>query len=163
MGRSRLSIIVSMFTLVFALLSACASQPPAALRGTGDLGVVIERATGQLQVVETTGRSALAQVSGLGDLSHASVVFSRDSRYAYVFGRDGGLTKVDLLRAEIVGRVLQAVRSQLAEDAEPPFSTRKTAGERHVSVTIEPTLDSADHVLAIYRELSDLEGLVLML
>lgn len=90
------------------LLAACATPQPSALRGTGDLGVVIERATGQLQVVETSGRSALAQVSGLGDLSHASVVFSRDSRYAYVFGRDGGLTKVDLLRAEIVGRVVQA-------------------------------------------------------
>ena len=93
------------------LLAACATQPPTALRGTGDLGVVIERASGQLQVVETTGRRALAQVSGLGDLSHASVVFSRDGRYAYVFGRDGGLTKVDLLTATIAGRVVQAGNS----------------------------------------------------
>lgn len=94
------------------LVSACASLQPQAqpqpLRGTGDLGVVIERATGQVQVIETSGRSALAQVSGLGDLSHASVVFSRDSRYAYVFGRDGGLSKVDLLTATITGRVVQA-------------------------------------------------------
>jgi putative lipoic acid-binding regulatory protein len=70
---------------------------------------------------------------------------------------------IGLTDENFVGRVLHAVRSQLAEDAEPPFSTRKTAGGRHVSVTIEPTLDSADHVLAIYRELSDLDGLVLML
>jgi protein NirF len=35
-------------------------------------------------------------------------VFSRDARYAYVFGRDGGLTKVDLLRARIERRVIQA-------------------------------------------------------
>ncbi len=90
------------------LLAACATQPGVALRGTGDLGVVVERATGQLRIVESTGKRALAQVSGLGDLSHASVVFSRDSRYAYVFGRDGGLTKVDLLTARIVKRVLQA-------------------------------------------------------
>ncbi|NMF90511.1 cytochrome D1 domain-containing protein [Aromatoleum petrolei] len=94
---------------VVVLLSACATQPP--LRGTGDLGIVIERATGQVQVIETSGRSSLAQVSGLGDLSHASVVFSRDGRYAYVFGRDGGLTKVDLLTARIVGRVVQAGNS----------------------------------------------------
>ena len=93
------------------VLSACATQPPVAVRGTGDLGVVIERASGQLQVVETSGRSALAQVSGLGDLSHASVVFSRDGRHAYVFGRDGGLTKVDLLAAKIAGRVMQAGNS----------------------------------------------------
>ena len=90
------------------LLSACSTTPPAALRGTGDLGVVIERADGNLKVIETTGRSVLATVGGLGDLSNASVVFSRDGRYAFVFGRDGGLTKVDLLEAKIVGRVVQA-------------------------------------------------------
>ncbi len=70
---------------------------------------------------------------------------------------------IGLTENNFVGRVLQTVRSQLAEDAEPSFSTRQTAGGKHVSVTIEPTLDSADHVLAIYRELSGLEGLVLML
>jgi len=59
------------------------------LRGTGDLGVVIERATGSMQIIETTGQSTLHRVEGLGDLSHASVVFSRDERFAYVFGRDG--------------------------------------------------------------------------
>jgi len=65
------------------LLSACATPQPT-LRGTGDLGVVIERATGQVQVIETSGRKSLAQVSGLGDLSHASVVFSRDGRHLRV-------------------------------------------------------------------------------
>lgn len=88
-----------------------AADPGISVRGTGDLGVVIERASGQLSIVETSGRSALAQVSGLGDLSHASVVFSRDGRYAYVFGRDGGLSKVDLLAATIVRRVVQAGNS----------------------------------------------------
>jgi len=86
-----------------ALVSACVSP-----RGTGDLGIVIERAAGSVQVVETTTRTRLAQVSGLGDLSHASVVYSRDARYAYVFGRDGGLTKVDLLQGRIGKRIVQA-------------------------------------------------------
>jgi len=72
---------------------------------------VIERATGQLLVVEHTTDSRLAELDGLGDLSHASVVFSRDERYAYVFGRDGGLTKVDLLEARISKRILQAGNS----------------------------------------------------
>lgn len=93
---------------IVMLLSACSSVPPVALRGTGDLGVVVERADGNVKVVETSGRSVLATVGGLGDLSHASVVFSRDGRYAFVFGRDGGLTKVDLLQARIVGRTVQA-------------------------------------------------------
>jgi protein NirF len=82
-----------------------------ALRGTGDLGVVIEREAGRVQVVETTGRTSLGSVEGLGDLSHASVVYSRDGRYAYVFGRDGGLTKVDLLTRRIAHRVIQAGNS----------------------------------------------------
>ena len=37
--------------------------------------------------------SCWGMVTGLGDLSHASVVFSRDARHAFVFGRDGGLTR----------------------------------------------------------------------
>lgn len=90
------------------LLAACAQQP---LRGTGDLGVIIERADGRVVVVETTTRSVLGRVEGLGDLSHASVVFSRDGRYAYVFGRDGGLTKVDILLQRIDKRVMQAGNS----------------------------------------------------
>lgn len=90
------------------LLSACATT---ALRGTGDLGVVIERATGSVLIVDTTARASLARVPGLGDLSHASLVYSRDQRYAYVFGRDGGLTKIDLLTARIVKRIIQSGNS----------------------------------------------------
>ncbi|UCH54459.1 MAG: protein nirF [Pseudomonadota bacterium] len=78
------------------------------LRATGDLGLVVERATGSVQVVDTSQRAPLAQITGLGDLSHASVVYSRDQRYGYVFGRDGGLTKVDLLRGRVDKRVVQA-------------------------------------------------------
>jgi protein NirF len=81
------------------------------LRGTGDLGVVVERAAGRVQIVDTTARRSLGSVDGLGDLSHASVVYSRDARYAYVFGRDGGLTKVDLLERRIDRRVMQAGNS----------------------------------------------------
>jgi protein NirF len=105
-------------TFVFSLLvatalggCALAPAPQAALRGTGDLGIVIERAAGRVTVVDTSARAALGQVAGLGDLSHAHAVFSRDGRYAYVFGRDGGLTKVDLLTRSVVKRVLQAGNS----------------------------------------------------
>lgn len=65
--------------------------------------------------------------------------------------------------ANFVGRVVQSVRGELPEDNEPPFSSRRTAAGRHVSVTIEPTLDSASQVLDIYRSLSELDGLVLLL
>lgn len=100
------SIIVALLAL---LTVGCAQTPP--LRGTGDLGVVIERADGRVVVVDTTVPAVLGRVDGLGDLSHASVVFSRDGRYAYVFGRDGGLTKVDILLRRIDKRVMQAGNS----------------------------------------------------
>lgn len=90
------------------LLAGCAGP---ALRGTGDLGVIIERATGSVQIVDTSKFAAISAVKGLGDLSHASLVYSRDGRYAYVFGRDGGLSKVDLLRGIVERRVMQAGNS----------------------------------------------------
>ena len=104
---------------MIALLAGCqaleradeSDQSVPELRGTGDLGLVIERATGSVLVVETTDREVLGRVEGLGDLSHASVVYSRDGRYGYVFGRDGGLTKVDLLTRSIVNRVIQSGNS----------------------------------------------------
>ena len=93
---------------VALLLSACANTP---LRGTGDLGLIIERADGAVKLVETTRSTALGRVTGLGDLSHASLVYSRDERFAFVFGRDGGLTKVDLLEGRVVKRVVQSGNS----------------------------------------------------
>jgi protein NirF len=96
-------------TLSLALLGAMTSPALAeTLRGTGDLGIVIERASGRVQIVDTTQQKVIGQVEGLGDLSHASAVFSRDQRYAYVFGRDGGISKVDLLTATLVKRIVQA-------------------------------------------------------
>jgi len=105
MCRDRILI----FLLALLSLTGCVATAP--LRGTGDLGVIIERATGSVQVVETTCRTSLGRINGLGDLSHASVNYSRDARYAFVFGRDGGLTKVDLLENRIVKRVLQSGNS----------------------------------------------------
>ncbi|MEM7498952.1 MAG: cytochrome D1 domain-containing protein [Pseudomonadota bacterium] len=93
---------------VLGLTVAINQAPADGLRGTGDLGVVIERASGSVLIVDQTARAAVGRVEGLGDLSHASVVFSPDQRFAYVFGRDGGLTKVDLLTAEIAARVVQS-------------------------------------------------------
>tara|TARA_R110000822_G_scaffold159476_13_gene299298 strand:+ start:4156 stop:5367 length:1212 start_codon:yes stop_codon:yes gene_type:complete len=81
------------------------------LRGTGDLGVVVEREKGSLLVVEHSTNQVLCRVEDLGDLSHASAVYSRDARYAYIFGRDGGLTKVDILTGQIVKRVIQGGNS----------------------------------------------------
>lgn len=98
--------------LLAGMLGGCAALlERSEARGTMDLGVVIERERGSLRIVDTTDRRVLGRVDGLGDLSHASVNFSRDGRYAYVFGRDGGLTKVDLLSGRIVRRIVQGGNS----------------------------------------------------
>ena len=81
------------------------------LRATGDLGVVIERAEGSALIINHSQNTTLAKIKDLGDLSHASVVFSRDQRYAFIFGRDGGLTKIDLLKDEVAKRIIQAGNS----------------------------------------------------
>ncbi|MGV6847932.1 MAG: cytochrome D1 domain-containing protein [Marinibacterium sp.] len=91
--------------LTATLLMTAAHADPTA---TGDLGLVIERATGSVLLVDQSDRAALARIEGLGDLSHASLVYSPDERFAYVFGRDGGLTKVDIVTRQIVNRVVQA-------------------------------------------------------
>ena len=93
-----------------ALRGACAARV-AAPDGSGDLGLVVGRASGTLTVVNTSSRQPLGAIAGLGDLSHASVVYSRDGGHAYVFGRDGALTKVNLLARRIEARVQQAGNS----------------------------------------------------
>lgn len=98
------------FVLALSLLASpvLAEAPCCA---TGDLGVIVERANGSLLVVDRSEHAALGRVEGLGDLSHASVTYSPDERFAYVFGRDGGLTKVDMLSRSIAARIIQAGNS----------------------------------------------------
>lgn len=106
-GSSRMQHVSVVAIGLIATVTAAQAQ----VRGTGDLGVVVERAAGAVQIVDTSARAAIGRVDGLGDLSHASVVYSRDGRYAYVFGRDGGMSKVDLLAARLDARVMQAGNS----------------------------------------------------
>ncbi len=105
---------LTLFSLMLSLLSACSLLPapsPLPIHATGDLGVIIERASGSVKIINHSQHEILAEVKGLGDLSHASVVYSRDQRYAYVFGRDGGLTKIDLVTQQIERRIIQSGNS----------------------------------------------------
>lgn len=62
-----------------------------------------------------------------------------------------------------VGRVVAAVRDQLEFDIDPPYRVRATSGGRHVSITLEPTVDSAWDVLALYGRIQEITGLVMVL
>ncbi|MBT9596563.1 MAG: protein nirF [Vitreoscilla sp.] len=92
-------------------LPGCATSTAVFGSGSGDLGVVVERASGAVAVVNTSRRVVLGEVGGLGDLSHASVVFSRDGGTAHVFGRDGALSKVNLMTRRLEARIQQAGNS----------------------------------------------------
>lgn len=134
------------------------------LRGTGDLGLVIERASGSIQIIETTNNSSLGRVEGLGDLSHASAVYSRDERYAYIFGRDGGLTKVDILTQKIVKRTLQAGNSiggAISQDGSLVAVSNYTPGG--VKIFNAKTLELVANIPATYGDkgqISKVIGLV---
>lgn len=105
--KSRTQLLAGLLTII-SLLSACAHTE---LRATGDMGLIVERAIGRLTLIEHSNKQVLARIDGLGDLSHASIVYSRDQRYGYVFARDGGLTKVDMLKQSIDKRIIQSGNS----------------------------------------------------
>ena len=146
-------------SLVLALLSINSYA-----RGTGDMGVLIERANSSVQIIETTGNTSLGRVAGLGDLSHASIVYSRDERFAYVFGRDGGLSKVDIINKNLSARVLQSGNSiggAISQDGRlVAVSNYKPGG---VKVFDADTLELVADIPATYgdeKRLSKVIGLV---
>jgi protein NirF len=135
----------------------------AELRGTGDLGIIIEREPAAIQIINTSSKLALSKIDQLGDLSHASVVYSRDARYAFIFGRDGGLTKIDLLQDKIAKRIIQAGNSiggAISQDGKLIAVSNYTPGG--VKVFSTETLELVADIPALYAEnkLSKVVGLV---
>lgn len=137
--------------LIFSLLLAACGQKN--LRATGDLGLVIEREQGTAQIINTSHPAMLSRIDGLGDLSHASVVFSRDQRYAYVFGRDGGLSKIDLLQDKLEQRIIQAGNSiggAISQDGKLIAVSNYTPGG--VKIFSAETLELLADIPALYGE-----------
>ena len=62
-----------------------------------------------------------------------------------------------------LARAVAAVREELKLDADPPYQSRDAVGGRHVSVTVEPIVATPQDVIAVYRRLAALDGLVLLL
>ena len=57
--------------------------------------------------------------------------------------------------------VSRVVGTLLHFDPEVTYQTRSTPNGRHVSVTLEPHLQSAEQVLLIYERVRTLEGVVM--
>ena len=59
-------------------------------------------------------------------------------------------------------RVVEAVVSQLASPSELDYTVRTTPGGRHVAITIDVTVQTAQQVREIYASLGELKGLTLL-
>lgn len=64
---------------------------------------------------------------------------------------------------DFVMRVVDAVQAVISAGAEIPNKTRMTPNGKHVSVTLEPRLSSAEEVLLIYDQLKSVSGVVMTL
>ncbi|MGL4460705.1 MAG: YbeD family protein [Planctomycetia bacterium] len=60
-------------------------------------------------------------------------------------------------------RILIAAREALGVDADPRFTLRQTPNGKHVVVTLEPRVETASQVVAVYRRLVREDGLVMLL
>ncbi|MBK8386633.1 MAG: hypothetical protein IPL11_13760, partial [Candidatus Accumulibacter sp.] len=92
--------------LTMVLLCGCAAPQ---WRGTGDLGLVIERASGQISLVDTNGRAPGAHVAGLVTRRTPRWFTGWAAATPTFPGRDGVTDESRSALAErIVGRVLQS-------------------------------------------------------
>lgn len=60
-------------------------------------------------------------------------------------------------------RVVSLVRDELQLEEDPEFSIRRTRSGRHLSVTLEPTVPTAQSVVDLYQLIYRLDGLVMVL
>jgi protein NirF len=94
-------LLLAVLLPLLMMTIAFAEQPKRKVWGTAALMVVVEREKGSVAVIDSINHELLGRVEGLGNLRHGSMVFSRDARYAYVIGREGNLSKVDLIELRV--------------------------------------------------------------
>jgi putative lipoic acid-binding regulatory protein len=61
-----------------------------------------------------------------------------------------------------LARTVAAVREEVAAPVDPPFRCKHTPGGRHVAITLELTMQTAEQVRDVYRRLLKLTGLILL-
>lgn len=60
------------------------------------------------------------------------------------------------------GRVVEAVVSEVATPSELDYSVRITPGGRHVALTLDITVQTAEQVRGIYARIREVRGLTLL-
>lgn len=64
---------------------------------------------------------------------------------------------------KFVQDVVAAVRTGLALEFDPPYQSRESSGGRHIALTFEPITHNPEQVLAVYAEIQQTEGVILLL
>ncbi len=126
--------------------------------GTASLVVVIERETGSVLVIDSSRHELLGRISGLGNLTHATVKFSPDARYAYVIGRTGEVSKIDLLTLKLVKHVNAgklSVGGVISQDGKYIALSNYVPGE--VRILNADTLELVKTIPALYTDASGKE------
>ena len=85
---------------------------PASGEGIGSRVFVVERASGSLAVYDYQARKLLPErITGLGNLRHATMIFSPDLRYGYLATRGGKVSRIDLQSLERAGEIFTSQNS----------------------------------------------------
>lgn len=102
-------------------------------------------------------RCAISNLSDTAAVNHLPSVELLESTHKF----PGPYTFKVIGRVEdgFVARAVAAVRDQLEGEIDPPFHVRGATGGRHIAITVEPQVQNAWEVIAVYQRLSMLTGL----
>ena len=100
------------FSSLLLVPIACVLASVAQAGGIGSRVFVVERASESLAVYDVVERKLLPQkITGLGDLRHATMIFSPDLRFGYLATRSGQVSRIDLQSLERTGVVFTSENS----------------------------------------------------
>jgi protein NirF len=107
---------ITVRTVVTALASsgvvAIALASAAETGGIGSRVFIVERESGSLAVYDFVARKLMPnRITGLGNLRHATMIFSPDLRYGYLATRNGQVSRIDLQKLERTGTVFTSENS----------------------------------------------------
>ncbi len=94
-------VVAGVISCGLSIASALASAS-----GIGSRVFVVERASGRLAVYDLDARSlSPRRIEHLGDLKHATMIFTPDLRYGFLATRSGTLSRIDLETDRVAGEV----------------------------------------------------------
>jgi protein NirF len=98
--------------LFLSSLALAFYAPGARAGGIGSRVFVVERASGSLAIYDFIERKLLPErITGLGNLRHATMIFSPDLRFGYLATRNGQVSRIDLETLERTGVVFTSKNS----------------------------------------------------